>query len=114
MEQTPFLSKERRNKKGDKKGRQEGRQAPEPELEPARSWNQQEAGNDDGTDSFLSKERRDKKGDTKGDQKGDKPRNQSRKQEAPENHDGTKTVSSKNWEPHSARELFGEKEKKGK
>ena len=54
--------------------------------------------------AFLSKERRDKKGD----KKGDKPRNQSRNQEEPENHDGTKTVSSKNWKPHSARELFGE------
>ena len=41
---------------------------------------------------FLSKERRNKKGD----KKGDKPRNQSRNQEEPENHDGTKTVSSKN------------------
>ena len=38
--------------------------------------------------SFLSKEKRDKKGD--------KPGNQSRNQEDPENHDGTKSVSSKN------------------
>ena len=41
---------------------------------------------------FLSKERRNKKGD----KKGDKPQNQSRNQEEPENHDGRKTVSSKN------------------
>ena len=41
---------------------------------------------------FLSKQRRDKKED----KKGDKPRNQSRNPEEPENHDGTKTVSSKN------------------
>ena len=45
---------------------------------------------------LLSKERRDKKED----KKGDKPRNQSRNQEEPENHDGTKTLSSKNGEPH--------------
>ena len=60
---------------------------------------------------FWAKERRDKKGDKKEDKKGDKPRNQSRNQEEPKNHDGTKTVSSKNWEPHSARELFGEQPK---
>ena len=47
--------------------------------------------------------------------KGDKHRNQNRNQKEPGNHDGTKTVSGKNWEPHSAQELFGEerREKKG-
>ena len=32
----------------------------------------------------------------------------SRNQEEPANHEGTKAVFSKNWEPHSAQELFGE------
>ena len=32
-----------------------------------------------------------------------------RNQMEPGNDDGTKTVSWKNWEPHSAPELFGEK-----
>ena len=31
----------------------------------------------------------------------------SRNQKEPENHDGTKPVSWKNWEPHSTPELFG-------
>ena len=43
MEQTPFLSKERRNKKGDKKGDKPRNQ----------SRNQQEAENHDGTDFFF-------------------------------------------------------------
>ena len=59
-----FLSKGRRDKKGDKKG-EEGRQVPEPER------NQEEPGNHVGTDFFfLSKGRRDKKGDKKGDKRG--------------------------------------------
>ena len=40
---------------------------------------------------------------------GDKPRNPSQNQKDPENYDGTKPVSGKNWEPHSTPELFGEK-----
>ena len=91
-----------------RKKREEGRQAPEPQPEPRRTskswWNRT---------PFLRKERREKKGDKHRNQrrekKGDKHRNPSRNQEEPANHEGTKAVSSKNWEPHSAQELFGEK-----
>ena len=40
---------------------------------------------------------------------GDKPRNPSQNQKEPRNHDGTRPVSWKNWEPPSAQELFGAK-----
>ena len=105
MEQSPFLSKERRDKKGDKKGDKPRNQ----------SRNQQETGNHDGTEQipFLRKERGDKKGDKKADKKGDKPLNQSRNQEEPENHDGTKTVSSKNWEPIQLESCLGNNRKSG-
>ena len=95
MEQPPSLSKERRHKKGDKKGDSpRTRAGTSKKLEIMMEQI-----------PFLSKERRDKKGDKKGDKprrdkkgdkKGDKPRKQSRNQEEPENHDGTKTVSTKN------------------
>jgi hypothetical protein len=62
MEQNPFPKK--------RKKREEGRQAPEPQPEPGKT-----------TKSLLRKARRK--------QKGDKPRNQSRNQQEPGNHDGT-------------------------
>ena len=74
MEQTLFLSKKRRDTKGDKKGDKRGTRRDQGIM-------MEQA-------PFLSKERRDKKGDTR--------RNQSRNQDEPGNHDGTKTVSSKN------------------
>ena len=88
MEQNPFPE--------ERKKREEGRQAPEPQPEPrgtSKSWWNRTP--------FLRKERKEKKGD--------KHRNPSRNQEEPANHEGTKAVSSKNWEPHSAQELFEEK-----
>ena len=123
MEQNPFPEERKKREEGrqapEPKKREEGRQAPEPQPEPggtSKSWWNRTL--------FLRKERREKKGDKhrnqrreKGDKhrnqrrekKGDKHRNPSRNQEEPANHEGTKAVASKNWEPHSAQELFGQK-----
>ena len=87
MKQNPFPE--------ERKMREEGRQAPEPRPErrgTSKSWWNRTL--------VLRKGRREKKGD--------KHRNPSPNQEEPANHEGTKAVSSKNWEPHSAQELFGE------
>ena len=42
-------------------------------------------------------------------EEGRQARNPNRNQEEAANHEGTKAVTSKNWEPGSAQELFGEK-----
>ena len=56
MEQRPFLSKERKDKKGDKNGNKKGDKARN------QSRNMQEAGNHDGTESFFEQRKKTEEG----------------------------------------------------
>ena len=89
----------------ERKKREEGRQAPEPKKReegtckscwgtPAETKRNQQSMMEQNPFPEERKKRE------------DKHRNPSRNQEEPANHEGTKAVSSKNWEPHSAQDLF--------